>query len=331
MSRLCAALLLIVGACQREARARAREMVWSGYLFKDKNGSTCMGWPVITMGVMAGPARILGRELAERLRPFISNLNRVHFFWNYSWLGYKDFHERELDHAPDVRKVPRVLVKLRGEVEMRERRRTSGLFSPSSDRRYEMGRARLLTVEILDEDWLMAWLEMVDLGFDPWWSRPEKGIEGDKAEVEKLAPELLARLLEMKRHSQVTDAVRKRVRAADPGARVVKHFQDGIEERAHRWLIEMKEEHGLNLLGLEQLGALPPSTREIRNWFFSAADKKAFFDKVRSRWKGDLDALILRYWRSEERSGWQARARLNEVEAWSEAVFKRHQASTRKQ
>jgi len=314
-----------------QERSPGVERVWEGYLFKDRQGRTRLGWEVIAMGVMAEDAHVLGEELATKLTPCLSRVKSDYFFWNYSWFGTE-----KGEGLPDtpVDRVPRVLVRLRGKVVRRPApRRGSGkdisTFFASSETRI-MVSGRVETLEFLSAEWLRAWQDLIRLRFDPYWTDRSKKIEDDREKTAELAARVVPALARMRKLSVVTEALTARAKAVDPSARAVNHFQTDIENTSVRWLHRMRKKHGLEIEGLDALGKLPPTWEELQRWFLTAKDKKAFVERIRAGWDGDLSGLKLGYY---ERRGnmvtWRT-VRVNAlVDHWSEEIFQRHQSTTR--
>jgi hypothetical protein len=313
-----------------QKRSPGVERVWEGYLFKDRKGRTRLGWEVIAMGVMAQDAHVLGEKLATKLQPCLSRVKNDYFFWNYSWFGTE-----KGKGLPDtsVEDVPRTLVRLRGRVVTPESRRP--MDDVSRDMCWSLGaqvmvEGRVETLEFLSARWLRAWQDLIRLRFDPYWTNPTKTIEEDPAKIGPLAAKVVPALARMRKLSTVTEALQKKARAVDPGARAVNHFQAGIENTSVRWLHRMQKKHGLEIEGLDALGKLPPTWEELQRWFLTAKDKKTFVERIRAGWDGDLSGLKLGYY---ERRGNTVSWRTVRVSAlvghWSAETFQRHQSTTR--
>ena len=277
---------------------------------------------ITPMGFMAGRyARVLAEELAEPLALLVTSLNSDSFYWD----------KRSPPVGPpvfDAEHIPRVLVKLQGEVTTE---RISDWY-----RRSVMTHGRLVTVEFRSEEWLKRLADLIQLGFDPLWLYRIEGPEGPwwsrlgpKAAAEKrLAPQVLALLVEMKRHSQISETAREQVHAIAPEAEVVNESQVSVEQGILRWLVEMDDKHRLRLKGLNLLGDVPPASGVIRDWFLAAPTKAAFFETVRAQSKVDLKHLTLRHF-DPDFDGTVTRSLDMVLETWSEADFRRYQAATK--
>ncbi len=315
------------GQVKKQAKEASRERVWEGYLFK-RRGRIQLGWPVIAMGVLAQDAHVLGKDLARKLEPFVSNVKGDYFFWNYSWIG-----QASKKGLPDtsVDRVPRVMVRLRGRVvrsDSGNKHRDPFDFTGSGSR--TMVEGKILTLEFLPESWLRTWQELVALDFNPYWKQPEKALEKDREKIRILAGKVLAVLTRMKRISRISPETRKKVAAVDPGARAVSHYKKSMENTAHRWLVKMRLEHGLELEGLDALGSVPPRRWDLQKWFRAEKNKTAFFARVRAYFKGDLSELKMPYYHRIGNSTTLKSVTLDDVqERWTEETYDRHRAVTR--
>src|SRR5688500_15144999 len=74
-----------------------KRTTWHGYLFKDAEGRTRVGQPVIAMGVTAMGAHEIASAEAARFAPLVSGAPGDYVFWNY-----------ELEKADDatIRRLP---------------------------------------------------------------------------------------------------------------------------------------------------------------------------------------------------------------------------------
>ena len=312
-----------------DAQTAAKERVWEGYLFRRPGGPLRLGWGVIAMGVMAQGSHEFGPELRRQLAPFASDVPSDYFFWNYGWIGTSD--EKGLPKT-DVARVPRVLVRVRGPVSLEDAEgnavKQSHAFMNSETRTMKTG--RVLSVEFVSEAWLKAWQDLIRLGFNPYWHRPEKAIEGDAEKVSALAAQVIPALVRMKKLSTVTPEEVEKAHRIDPQTKAVNHFRSRMEDIPHRWLFRMKDRHGLELKGIEALGTLPPSEQELVDWFCAAENRDAFLGKVASRYKSDLDKLQMYYYLAEGRSISYTKVTVDEVGGWSNETFRQHQAASRK-
>jgi hypothetical protein len=314
----------------QQKRTRGVERVWDGYLFKDGEGRTRLGWEVIAMGVMAQDAHVLGEGLATKLAPCVSKVKSDFFFWNYSWFGTE-----KGKGLPDtsVENVPRMLVRLRGRVVTPEARLP--MNDLSRDMRWYLGtrvmvEGRVETVEFLSAEWLRAWQDLIRLSFDPYWTNSTRKIEDDPEKMAELAARVVPALARMRKLSRVTEALAEKARAVDPSARAVNHFQTSIENKSVRRLHEMRKKHGFEIEGLDALGKLPPTWQELQAWFLSAKDKADFVERIRATWDGDISGLDLGYYERRGNAVTWRKARVSELaDHWSEDTFRRHQAATR--
>ncbi|MBN1420253.1 MAG: HEAT repeat domain-containing protein [Planctomycetes bacterium] len=287
------------------------DTVWEGYLFRDEEGRLRIGWAVIAMGVMAQPPHVVAGDLADRLAPFVSCVEGDYFFWNYAWFG--DLARPAPEPKTDPARVPRFLVRLRGDIEPR-----------GSEGPLVMERGRLLSVESLSEGWLRAWIDTARLGFDPLSGDPR----GASEERERaIAPKALDLLIRLREQSRVTDAMREAARRVHPRARAEKRFQGRIEGGLHRWIAAANARYRLDLAGLDALGAPPPDGASVVARFLAAKDKEAFLEGVRAVWPGEPGEIDLPiYIQPEPQSTVYHVFSLDEVESWSDEEFLRRQA-----
>jgi len=298
------------------------DTIWEGYLFRDAEGRLRIGWAVIAMGVMMQPPHVVSGDLADRLAPFVSRVKGDYFFWNYDWFG--DIAKPAAKPKTDPADVPRFLVRIRGEV------KSGGAPPAGPDDLFAaeppliMTSGRLLSVESLSEAWLRAWIEMARLGLDPLSGDPR----GANEKREKaIAPKALDLLLRLREHSRVTDAIRESARRIHPQARAEKRFQGRVEGALHRWIAAARTKYKIDLAGLDALGPLPPDGASVVQRFLAAKDRKAFFDAVRTVWKGELGELDLPIYIQPEPHATVFRVfPLDEVESWSDEEFLRRQA-----
>lgn len=330
LAPIVSSLILITSVAVALPEGATREEVWAGYLFEDERGDVRVGWPVIAMGVMERPADVLGEDLADQLKPFVSHTRDDYFFWNYEGLeAPKEAPPGSVDH------MPRVLVQLRGivtgYVDGQARTKPENRYLPSQLRRV-MNPGKVETIEFLSEEWLRSWRDLFRLGPSPLWT-----ITGyvRNEDAREMAPKALELLLRMKKHSKITPVIREAVARVDPSARPTARYQFSQECTVHRWLVEVNEKHDLNLKGIEDLGDVPPGPKELREWFLAANDKDSFFEKVRSQWKGDLGVFTLGYYFNKKhgrgrKTTYTKSVSLDDMlENWSDEDFVRHQASTK--
>src|SRR5262249_44228531 len=159
----------------------------------------------------------------------------------YDWFGEAGFKRA------DIRHVPRVLVRLRGDVQGK------------GDR--VMVKGKLQSVEFLSEPWLKNWQQLARMGMR--YGHLEGGVSVAKAK--EMAPKVLALVQQMKLRGNPTDSQRELVAKINPKAKVVRYFQNDTEASALSWLREMKEKYRLDLKGLTEF-AQPPK-HDVDNWF----------------------------------------------------------------
>jgi len=323
MSRILTAFLLLFAAFI--SPTHAVEETWEGYIWKDREGNFRLGWPVIAMGVDSRGPHVFHKDMARQLEPLLSPVQDDYFFWNYSWI------EDPRKHPPlDIARLPKALVRVRGEAGPLEKRPNDGKpplpLLPGNDAKI-MHQGRVISVEFLTDDWLKGWQALSRLGLRYGY------LEGgtDEARIRETAPKALTVLREMRKHSAIGEAQRRRAAAIDPKTVPTRHFQAGIEAAVHRWLINVDSRVNLKLADLADLGDPPPTFQELQQWFLDAKDKQAFFDKVRSAWKGELGELSLwYYWSPKPGQTISARVRLDELnEKWTPDEYLERQRLTR--
>jgi hypothetical protein len=289
--------------------AAAEQVVWEGYLYLTEDGDLGVGKAIIAMSTFGSSFPIVGKELAPKLKPLASDLSYSTFFWNYGWFGDPAEFPPE-----DIKKVPRVLVRLRGDVQKK-----GDLV---------MVKGQLQSAEFLSEPWLKNWQQLARMGMR--YGYLEGGVSETKAK--EMAPKVLALVQQMKLRGNPTDPQRELVAKINPNAKVVRYFQNDIEASALSWLRAMNEKYRLELKGLTELGQ--PPEHDVDKWFLAAPNKKEFFANVGKQWKGDLGELGLYYYRSGKDGGLTltvlAFVRLDDMlDTWSEEEFRRFQASTK--
>ncbi len=268
---------------------RPEERVWTGYLWKDGQGRVCMGWPVIAMGVMAQPAHVIGAPLADKLAPLLTPLDNSSLFMNY---------ELEEPAAKALPKLPRILVRIRGDVKV-EGGGGDALFENDKTRVLTAG--RLLGVEFLDAKWLELWGTVYREPFSPFRIRDE-----DRSKVEagipKLAPKVLEAVRAMQQRPVATVEQRTVVQKIDRRSKIDSQYRKSKEHDLIRWLRRENEQRKLGLEGLDDLGQLPPTGVEIQRAFLRAETRAGFLKQIRATWKGPLDQLVLPHYRRQGRS-----------------------------
>ncbi|MCC7139556.1 MAG: hypothetical protein IT460_14125 [Planctomycetes bacterium] len=265
-----------------DAPAKAPPVVetWEGYLWKDKDGRTRLGDPVIAMGVMATPAQVVAEPAASRLAPFLSPVGDEYHFWNYTL-------DKEGDKALDAQ--PRYLVRLRGPVTTVGERGGLGMFS--SDTVLTMDDARLVTLEPVDRGWLDAWAVVFRDKASPW--RIREGGDTSEAGRRRFAERALAALAAMRARPGPSDAERAAAKAADAGAALSDAFRRESEASLQRYVVAQAKANGWALRGLDALPPVPPDADEVQGLFLEHATKAAFLAAVVARWKGDLSIVLL--------------------------------------
>jgi hypothetical protein len=309
--------LLPAAALRAEEPRSPRRATWSGYLWKDAEGRTRLGWTLIAMGVMAMPVHEVAKSEAERLAPLLSPPADDYVFWNYDL-------DREGEEA--FRRLPRHLVRLDGVV-------TSPNADPEDDVfrgvavTLTMSKTRVVAVEVLPDAWLRAWAEVFREGMPFRIDVDESGWTKEKAR--EAATRVLAALCAMRAVPGPTSADHERIARVEPTTRVVQTHRRETEWSLQRWVVEADRRHGLALPGLADLGRMPPSGAEVNRWFLEAKGKEEFFARVRAAWDGDLDVLRVGYY--ETGPNW---ATLRSIdlermgETWDEAAFVRHRDAT---
>ncbi len=301
-----------------DGKAAASERVWEGYLWKDQKGRLRIGWPVIAMGVMATPQHVIDVPDAKRFEPFLTASSDYYIFWNY---------RLEEDFAKCLPKLPKVLVRVRGRVEVTGASKRGG--HSFGDGTHTMRKPSFLSVEFVSDAWLKAWAPVFREPWSPWRIRERPA--GDKeAETKKLAPRLLETLRTMRKVAGATDAQKALAAKVAPGAKVVAWFREAKETDILRWLHTTATKHKLKLEGLAALGGVPPTGTELQRWFVAATDRDAFLKRVRQTWKGSLGALQLPYYEATPSGGitW-TRAGLDLVADWTPALFGTNQKRTK--
>jgi hypothetical protein len=306
------------------ARA-AEEQTWTGYLWRNRAGELQMGSAIIAMSTLGSQKEVVGKEVAASLNSLVSDVPYPVFFWNYQWLEDPAVKEP----AVDIKKLPKVLVRLRGKVATRaalEGKPEPKYFDPFS-RDVIMTEGRLLSVEYLNDDWLKGWQNLARLGLR------YGHLEGDTGpdRVKDVAPKVLKILKQMRAAGVVTAAQREATAKIDDYAKVGRAFQAEKETRYHRWLLQANKEHRLELAGLADVGDLPPEASTVQKWFLAAKSKAAFFETIRGNWKGELDELsVSYYWSPSKNSTVIAVVRLDEMrDFWSAQEFERYQEKTK--
>jgi len=127
--------------------------VWHGDLFRDAQGRTRLGQPVIAMGVMAMPPLVVAEPLAAKLAPYLSKATDDCFFLNDA-----------LEEADGVAEVPALLVTLRGSVDGPE----PAFFGEATDEPRTLREGRAVAIERLDHAWLVAWSVVFRDVASPW-------------------------------------------------------------------------------------------------------------------------------------------------------------------
>jgi hypothetical protein len=190
----------------------------------------------------------------------------------------------------------------------------------SSGGTYTMKPAKLISVEFVEPGWLEAWATVFREPTSPW--RIHRKPPGDKAaQIKALAPKVLGALHAMRAVAGPTAEQKQTVHAIDADTKVVTAFRVRTEQSIQRWLVQVNDDYEIGLDGLGELGPLPPTTVEIQRWFLDAEAKAAFLEKVRSVWKGGLDALILaHYVRDGNHTSW-TEAALDVVQGWDAATY----------
>jgi len=273
---------------------------------------------------------VLGPDLAERLRPFVSKTGGDYFFWNYASL-----EAPEGGPTDSVSYMPRVLVQLRGivtgYVDGQPRTKPENRYMPSQ-LRLVMDPGSIETIEFLSEEWLRAWRDLFRLGPSPF-SVPRRRMNEEN--TREMAPRVLEILLRMKKHSTITEEMREKVAEVDQSAQPTVGYQLSQEGTVHRWLVEVNEKYDLNLKGIQDLGDVPPGPEDLREWFLAASDKQTFLEVVQSHWKGDIGVFSLVYYVTEELDGGGKVTHGKSVglddllQNWSDEEFPRHQSRTR--
>lgn len=284
-------LSLVVGAlpARRAAAADAPAAnapvveTWEGYLWKDREGRTRLGDPVVAMGVLAVPPQVVAEPAAARLAPFLSPLEGEHHFWNYT-----------LDQAGPkaLDAQPRHLVRLRGPVTTVGEIGGVGFFR--SDTVQTMSDARLVALEPIDRAWLDAWAVVFRDRASPWRIRAD----GDATEAgrRRFAERALAALAAMRARPGPSDADRAAARAADADAVVSDRFRRGAEADLQRHVVAQAKAHGWTLPGLDALPPVPPDADEVQALFLEHATRAAFLAAVAARWRGELGEATLPYY-----------------------------------
>ena len=307
-------------ALAEEETSPGQDMVWEGYLFRDADGRVRLGWPVVSMGVMAMPAHIVEGRVADRLGPLLTDVQDDYVFWNY------DLEERA-DGA--LRGIPRVLVRLRGRVTL-ERPNDENYGSYQGGAR-TMHDARLVGVEFLSETWLRQWGRIFRDRDSPFRIDLDRGTITDE-ERKAFAGRLLPVLVSMREIPASGEAERTLATGIDPSARVVDTHRKQTEWSLQRWLVGMKAKHAdLTLAGLEALPSLPPSSLDLQHLFLASEKKAAFLESVRKQWRGSLEALELPCYEVRGRSTVWTTVDLGTIDrAWSEEEYESRRATTQR-
>ncbi len=303
------------------AEKQPQKETWSGYLWTDQTGKLRKGNAILAMSTIGNPQYIIEGKIVEQLKPLVSKVSGSVFFFNYDWLeGDPAWKGRPVD----VKQVPKILVRIHGDVTADTPRTFDGV--------HVMTNARLKSVEYLSEDWLKSWQKLSRLGMR------YGHLEGSQtpARVKEIAPKVLAILKEMRAASAITAAQQKALAKIEPKAKVRRSFQTSWETTYHRWLLEMNQKHRLDLTGLAEVGKLPPEPPPVQKWFLEAKNKDAFFEKVRAEWKGDLDEIGISYFCRTSGNGlttiYSQYVYLDDVLAeWTEQDFRRNQEVTKKE
>lgn len=302
---------------QEEAAPAAEERVWSGYLFKDRDGAVRVGWGVVAMGVMAQPAHRIEGELGKKLEPLAAGTKSDWWFWNY------ELEKAAPGDLPEG--CPRHLVKVRGRV-VPDRAWAEGHGFGAGSEGGRMTEGRLLEVEPLDRDWLLAWSVMFRDRRSPFRVAERKDPDTDAQR--EFAQEALAALRKMRAVGGPGAETAKLVRDIDPDARLVDRHRRRTEAEIQRWLVGERGKLGLE--GLDDLGPLPPSSTEIQGLFLGAGSKAEFLARLGEAWKGPVESLDLVHYVSRGNSTSWHTSPLTEVrDAWTEADFQARQATTR--
>jgi len=310
-------VISILAAIGGEATASATSVAtWEGHLFRDEEGRMRIGWPVVAMGVMARAPHVVAGGLAKKLAPFVSPVAGDYVFWNY---------ELEEPGDPAARKLPTVLVRIRGPVESEETERetSAGVLATMSE-------GKLLEFEPIDPEWVRAWAVFFRDAASPF--RVARQLDESDAAVARFAREALAALQKMRAVPAPSATRYEALATAEPEARIVSRFRVRTERDIQRWLSQLAAK-GTALPGLEKLPPLPPSTVELQRLFLASKDKAAFLAAVRAIFPepGDLSSIDLVHYESDGRgSTWYATAALDLVrDEWDEAAFARRLAATR--
>ncbi len=286
----------------------ANERVWEGYLWKDDQGRIQIGWPVVSMGVIAMPAHVVRFPKGIDVTPFLAPATSSYVFWNYTL---------EAPFEKSLPKLPRTLIRIRGAV-----------TSSPGQRDLTMNNPIVLSVEHVSEAWLKAWAPVFRTEWSPW--RIRKSPAGDKIQgTRKAAPVIFSAFKAMHAVPKTSDAERKAITKAFPNASVVDTFRRSTELNIVRWLRDVATKHGVKLEGLDQFGPVPPTGVEIQRIFASAASRDAFVKALKKRWPGSVATVKMPYYAKNSRGGvtW-AEVPLADVLAWSEEAFRGHQRLT---
>jgi hypothetical protein len=301
-----------------EEVAQPDERVWSGYLWKDEQGRVRMGWPVIAMGVMAQPAHVIGSPLAEALTPLLSTVKEDWLFLNYVL---------EEPVAKALPQLPRILVRIRGVVKI-EGGSAQALFEHDKPRVLTKG--RVLGVEFLDAKWLEHWGTVYREPYSPFRIRDENR-QKVEAGIPTLAPKVLEAVRAMQRRPLATPAQRALVQKLDRRAKVDGIFRKGQEYDLIRWLRRENETRTLGLVGLDDLGEVPPTGIEIQRAFLEAETRSAFLKQLRTMWSGGLGQLVLPHYAKRGGGTSWVEVDVDTVATrWTDEQYLAHRALTKK-
>lgn len=300
--------LLPAGVVRAAEEGSAAE--WKGYLYRDAEGRTLLGWPVVAKGVVATPAHVVAGDLAKRLAPLVGDLHESYVFWNYELAGW-----REGELPP----LPRALVRLRGKVVAEE------------DVEVRMTEGKLVAVEFVSPEWLKAWAPLFRSPLFSMKDVPGRTGSAGDAERRRFAPKALAILRAMRKAAGPTKEQRALARKIDPDAKVVSVFRRGQEITLLRWLVETNEELGLGLGDLEEeFGVLPPPPDEVQRRFLAAKTRAAFLEQVRARWNVGLEDLVVAYYVKSGNATRYATTNAAVVrDEWTDEEYARHRAATK--